>query len=146
MHMLFSCACALLIALSYSVIPTNEDSSLGECANCRPLWMCADLCSQETCANTHKSRLLGCVTERESTLSACEREGGRNWRFSDVHEENSLDGVSLSSVFLRSLALHVKTFQCHLWLYSKQHCCTSLLPCLSVFMLHTDSLTASMCG
>lgn len=143
-HMLISCAHALLIALTYSQIPTtNEDSSLGECVNCRPLWMCVDLCSQETCANTHKSRLLGSVTERESTLSACEREGGHNCRFSDVLEENSLDGISLSSVFPCSSALHVKTFQCLFWLYSKQHCCTSLLPCHSVFIVHTDSLTAS---
>lgn len=77
------CARVHLIALSYSLIPTtNEDSSLCECADRRPLRVCADLCPREMCANTHKSRLLGSVTGRESALSVCVRgRAGRNCRF-----------------------------------------------------------------
>lgn len=145
------CARVHLIALSYSLIPTtNADSSLCECANRRPLRVCADLCPREMCANTHKSRLLGSVTGRESALSVCVR--GRAdviAGFSDVHEENSHDDISRPTMFLRLGSALVRSARQNIsasfLAYSKQHCCTSLLRCHRVSTFCTQTHWLCVC-
>lgn len=100
--------------------------------------LCGLVCPCENvCKHTRNPRLLGSVTGRESTLSMCEREGGHNCRFSDEHEENSRDDISLPRCFCARSLLRVKTFQRRSCEF--QAALLHLIVALS--FLRTDSLT-----
>lgn len=129
-------------------MPTaNEDSSLGECANRRPLCVRADLCSQEMrCKHTQIPPPWTC--DREGICARRVREGGRaviagfsrrawgkqpRWHFTSRDASSAPGCQNISASFLAE---------------PKQHCCASLLRChgVSTFCTQTRWLRVARVG